>query len=389
MKKVKVAFFADCLIENYDGAIRTMYQLINRIDHDKFEFLFITGDGPQGQFDHQVVEVPSLTLPINSNYKMSLPFLNDSQLKKKLAQFDADIVHIATPSPLGHYGLQYAKQNQLPVISIYHTHYLSYVDYYFKNLTFLQEPTKNILIAKLRAFYNQCDRVYVPTQKMKESLSQIGIFNSHMKIWKRGLNRRVFSTQKRDVNCLRKLTGNAKQNLLFASRLVWEKNLETLINISKEIEKRNLPYNLIVAGDGYAREELELRMPEAFFLGNLSQAELGVLYASADVFVFPSVSETYGNVVAEAMASGLPCVIANGGGTVEFIKNGFNGFLCKPTEAEDYLEKVEDILSNDQLKEQFINEGFNQIKNLSWEALAQEYFDDLERMTQESFAIRA
>lgn len=389
MKKVKVAFFADCLIENYDGAIRTMYQLIHRIDPNRFEFLFITGDAPKRQFDYPVVDVPSIILPVNRNYKMSLPFVEDGRIKKKLARFEPDILHIATPSPLGHYGLAYAKRQQLPTLTIYHTHYLSYVDYYFKNLTFLQQPTKNLLISKLRSFYNQCDTVYVPTQKMKESLSQIGVFNNHMKIWKRGLDNSVFSAKKRDLSFVRKITGNKKVNLLFASRLVWEKNLETLIKISQEIKDKGLPYNLLVAGDGYAREELEVKMPDAFFLGNLTQAELGIVYASSDVFVFPSVSETYGNVVAEAMASGLPCVIANGGGTVEFVRNGYNGFLCKPNQASDYLHKIKCILSNNHLKRQIKSEGLSETKNLSWDSLAQDYFDDIIRLTQESFAIRA
>lgn len=389
MKKIKVAFFADCLIENYDGAIRTMYQLIDRIDTYRFEYLFITGDAPQGDFDHEVLEVPSIQLPINRNYKMSLPFVVEGKINQKLMDFGPDLIHIATPSPLGHFGLQYARQMDLPSLTIYHTHYLSYVDYYLQHIKFLLKPAKNLLIAKLRSFYNQCDAVYVPTERMKNSLREIGVFTSHMHIWKRGIDTNTFSVHKRDEEYFQKITQNEKSNLLFASRLVREKNLATLVKIYQRIEEQNLSYNLIIAGSGYAEEELRTQMPKAYFLGNLPQNELAIVYASADVFVFPSVSETYGNVVAEAMVSGLPCVIANGGGTVEFIDQGENGFLCRPNDPSDYLDKVDVILSDEALRSKFRMMGIEQMKHLSWDSLAQEYFDEIERLLQESYAIRA
>lgn len=389
MKKIKVAFFADCLIENYDGAIRTMYQLIDRIDPTRFEYLFITGDGPQGPFSHDVCSVKSISLPVNSHYKVSLPFLTERSLNQQLEAFDPDIVHIATPSPLGSFALQFSKRYQIPAITIYHTHFISYVDYYLQNVAFLKNPVKNLLITKLHDFYNECDMVYVPTLKMKESLGQIGVFKNHMKIWKRGINNSLFTPDKKDKAWIQDRVGNRKANLLFASRLVWEKNLQTLVDIQKLIEERNLPYNLLIAGSGYAEQELKTKMPNAIFLGNLPQDELAKVYASADVFVFPSISETYGNVVAEAMASGLPCVIANGGGTVEFIDHGENGFICRANHAADYLEKIHILIEQADLRNQFVQHGLEQTKHMSWDALAQTYFDDILSLTQESFAQRA
>jgi len=377
MSKIKVAFFADCLIENYDGAVRTMYQIINQIPTNRFEFLFITGDKPLGDFEHQILEVPSVRLPMNHNYKMTLSFMARKRLQDALDQFNPDVIHISTPSPLGHFALNYGTIRQIPILSIYHTHFLSYVDYYFESIPILIKSARKYMMGILRSFYNQCDLLYVPTQLIKNELQQIGVFTHHQVIWKRGLKVDQFSPSKRNPKMLDQITKNQNPNILFCSRLVWEKNLRTLIKIYRKAEKLGLAYNFIIAGEGYARRTMEHEMPNAYFLGNLDHDELSTLYASSDVFLFPSISETYGNVIPEAMASGLPCVIANGGGTVEFISDGVNGFLCTPNDPMHYLSNIRKILEDEKLKYQFIANGLAVTHSLRWNVLTQKYFQDI------------
>ncbi|MBK8670809.1 MAG: glycosyltransferase, partial [Saprospiraceae bacterium] len=163
----------------------------------------------------------------------------------------------------------------------------------------------------------------------------------------------------------------------FASRLVWEKNLKTLVKIYENAKRQKLPLNFIIAGDGMASDSLMKMMPEALFLGHVHHEELSSIYASCDVFVFTSISETYGNVVAEAMASGLPCVIANGGGSAHFVENGKNGFLCSPEDSLEYLEKIKLILTNEELRTSFIQEGLEFVAGLQWQQLTDIYFSDL------------
>src|SRR5687768_7827598 len=103
MRKVKVAFFAEILFEDKDGASRTMFQLIRRISSDRFEFMFIYGDGPDQLLDFPSLKIPTLTIPSNKNYTLCLPNLVQQKLLKRLNQFDPDIIHIATPSLLGHF----------------------------------------------------------------------------------------------------------------------------------------------------------------------------------------------------------------------------------------------------------------------------------------------
>ena len=107
-----------------------MFQLIHRIPKDQFNFLFICGVGPDSIEGFECMRIPAMTIPINKTYKMAIPWFSGGRMRKKLKEFQPDVIHIATPSLLGEFAVKYANQNQIPVLSIYHTHFISYVDYY-------------------------------------------------------------------------------------------------------------------------------------------------------------------------------------------------------------------------------------------------------------------
>jgi len=377
LKKVKIAFFAEILIEDFDGASRTMFQLIHRIPKDQFEFLFICGVGPDTIAGFECMRIPAATIPINKTYKMAIPWFSGGRMRKKLEAFQPDVIHIATPSLLGEFALKYAKEKQIPVLTIYHTHFISYVDYYLKSSPRLANFIRSLIAKSQHAFYNRCERIYVPSAEMKSALLSWNVEAWRLQLWQRGMDTQLFSAKKKDKGMIRALVGNDEPVILFASRLVWEKNLETLCNIYQLSQDQNLPYNFLIVGDGVAFEDCQRRMPKAIFTGKVDHQQLSILYASADVFLFPSISESYGNVVVEAMASGLPCVIADGGGSRNFIQQGENGFLCPPNQADDYLDKITKILQDDNLRQQFVAEGLSYSKTLSWGALASTYFEDL------------
>jgi glycosyltransferase involved in cell wall biosynthesis len=377
MKKIKVAFFAEILVEDFDGASRTMFQIIKRINPDNFDFLFFCGTGPEKLYGFDCISVPTIAVPLNSTYKMALPALAGKRIRSTLEHFAPDVIHIATPSILGNFALKLAYSYQIPVISVYHTHFISYVDYYLRYAPFLIDMVKPLISENQKNFYNQCDIVYVPAESIADDLRSMNIEPKRLKLWKRGLDTSVFSPDRRNPQYIQEITGNAKPTILFASRLVWEKNLETLIAIYTEIKKRNIQVNFIIAGDGVARKACEKRMPQAIFVGKKEHAELAVLYASADIFLFPSISETYGNVVLEAMASGLPCIVGNGGGSADFIDQGKNGFKCSPTDPEDYIATIVTLLDDKSLRIQFAEQGLALSKNCNWEHLTEVYFNDL------------
>lgn len=380
MRKVRVAFFAEILFEDKDGASRTMFQLIRRIPTDQFEFMFIYGDGPDQLLNFPSLKIPTLTIPSNKNYTLCLPNLARQKTIRELNNFNPDIIHIATPSLLGHFAVKYAQKHHIPIITIYHTHFISYIAYYLKNLSFLIEPAKKFISVKKKSFYNRCDYIYVPSNSIRKELIGYGINTSKMQIWERGIDSELFNPKKKDQELLRQITGNNLPTLLFASRLVWEKNLQTLFRIYRLIQQKKIACNFVIAGDGQARLACEKEMKGAIFMGQLSHETLAIIYASSSIFIFPSISETYGNVILEAMASGLPCIIARGGGSQDLIQNEVNGYACEPDNEEEYVNRIEKLLDNSTLYEQFRKLGLQKSESHNWDTLAAIYFNDLEHL---------
>lgn len=380
----KVAFFTEILVADFDGASRTMFQLINRIDQDKFSYFFVYGGGPSQFRNFHSYKVPTFKIPVNDDYCLAIPQLIKKKLELALDEFAPDMIHIATPSLLGFFALNYAKRKNIPVLTIYHTHFISYIAYYFKNILPLVKPTEQWIKKAMNNFYNKCDIVYVPTKSILDELQQIGLQQGGLKIWQRGIDTTLFNPQKKNVDFLQTITKNNRPTILFVSRIVWEKNIETLIEIYQHIQAQNLDYNFIVVGEGTAKTTAKQEMPKAIFLGKKNHEELAILYASADAFVFPSVSETYGNVVVEALASGLPCVIADGGGSASLIQHGKNGFKCQPENAAGYVYYLKKILSDNSLRKNLINAGLDYAGQLDWNRLSQSYFNDVEQLTDKT-----
>lgn len=385
MKKIKVAFFADILERDFDGAARTIYKIIDGIPQDKFEYFFICGVPPKkiDNFEYRYISVPTCPIPLNNRYRLALPFLGQPKIENSLKNFQPDVIHITTPSLLGNFAMRWAKKNRVKTISIYHTHFISYIDYYFKWFPFLIPYLKRSAVKKMKNFYDRCDKIYVPTHGIIEELRKLGLKMDNVKLWQRGLDKNLFNPSKKNLEYIRSITGNNRPNILFVSRLVWEKNLEVLRDVFLKIKASDLEFNFLVAGDGVARQELEATMPGAIFLGNVDHQTLSVLYASSDVFIFPSVSESYGNVVVEAMASGLACVIADGGGSASLVNHGVNGFLCSPENADEYIYYIRKLIEDGEVYKNITKNALEYTKLLDWHILLRQYFDDIERLALE------
>lgn len=373
---MRVAFFSDMLVKDHDGCMRTMFHILDR-KPDEVDIKFFTGSDSS----LHSISVPDVTLPFNKDYKMALPFLKQSELKNALADFNPDLIHIATPSALGSFAANYGHKHGIKVSTIYHTHYLSYISAYLKSVPALIPLMRMAMASRLRKFYNTCDLILVPTPIIRDELEEIGILSHKMALWARGLDKNTFNPDAGDKNWLADQMGNENPTVLFASRLVWEKNLETLIRIYGELKQSSVDLNFVIAGDGSARKELEAVMPRAHFLGAVDQKELARYYASADVFVFPSVSETYGNVVVEAMACGTPCVIGNGGGTTTFIDQGVNGWKVPAYEEGAYVDKVEQLLNDEQLYGAMREAGLAATVGMDWDALVEGFYDRIKELT--------
>ena len=237
IKKIRVALFTDVLKENLDGVTYTLYNLIERIPKDRFEFLFITPFPPSENvtLPYPVIVCRYIKMPLQEGYRLALPYF-DGNLRRALDEFKPDLVHFTTPSFLGRYARQYALKKRLPLVSTYHTHFPNYVDYYFKYLPFLRFLGA-LVPPILRFFYNECSVVYVPTKPVLEDLVKIGIERKRLTIWGRGIDTAKFNPRKRDEKFIGNLCGKNTVRILFVSRLYWVKEIMTVIGIYKVLSR--------------------------------------------------------------------------------------------------------------------------------------------------------
>ncbi len=217
------------------------------------------------------------------------------------------------------------------MVSTYHTHFASYLDYYRLGIA------EGVLWAALRRFYNQCDEVYAPTPAMRDTLAAHGV-TSTLRLWPRGIELDRFRPDARSDDW-RLARGFEPDDVVisFVSRLVKEKGIDVFAETIQSLQADGAPVCALVVGEGPEREALQTALPDAAFAGHLSGTDLSTAYASSDVFLFPSETETFGNVTLEAMASGLGIVAADAAGTASLIDHERTGLLCPPRDREAFL----------------------------------------------------
>lgn len=248
-----------------------------------------------------------------------------------------DMVHIATQGPLGWSALKAARKLRLPVSTDFRTNFHAYSRHY--GLGWLNRT----IVAYLRKFHNQAALTMVPTLALREQLAALGF--ERLCVVGRGVDTRRFGPDWRSP-LLRDRWGVAVDDpvVLYVGRIAPEKNLDLLARAYEAMCQRRKNLRLVVVGEGPERDELGRRCPGAIFPGVQSGAELAQSYASADIFLFPSRTETYGNVTAEALASGLGVVAFDYAAAHELIRHGHNGLLASPQDEDAFVRRACDWL---------------------------------------------
>jgi glycosyltransferase involved in cell wall biosynthesis len=257
-----------------------------------------------------------VAIPRYPDLKMGLPA---RRALGRLWTFERpDVVHIVTEGPLGWSALQAAAKLKLPVVSDFRTNFHAYSRHY--GVGWLRAP----ILAYLRKFHNRALATLVPTEAMRAELAAIGF--QRLRVIARGVDTRLFDPARRS-EALRASWGAGPQDpvLLHVGRIAAEKNLATLADAYEQARRRAPGAKLVLVGDGPARRELEARLPEAIFAGIRGGEDLAAHFASGDVFLFPSLTETYGNVTLEAMASGLAVVAFDYAAAAEVIRHDVSG----------------------------------------------------------------
>jgi glycosyltransferase involved in cell wall biosynthesis len=335
---VRVAYFSEAIPPLADGVTRTLTQLVGTLDAEGVAYRFYSGVDPDPGLGwrHRVVRLPSLPFPAYDYYRFALPFLH--RLDADLDRFRPDVLHAVNPTLLGLWALGYADRKRIPIVSSFHTDFISYFRYY--GIGMLEELGWRYLAW----FYNRCDVTYAPSATTAATLGARGI--EPVELWERGIDRSRFSPEHRDEALRRAVSPDGDPIMLYVGRLVREKDLADLAAATEVLTGRGQRFRLVLVGSGPMESELRARLPTAHFAGYQEGEALSRWYASADLFVFPSTTETFGNVLLEACASGLPVVAAAQGGVQDLVRRGRNGMLVEPHDIEGLAHAAEAILRN-------------------------------------------
>jgi len=314
-----------CVTETYppevNGVAITVAQVVQGLQRRNHDVQLIRPRQPggdeagQGPRFHEVL-MRGLPIPRYPNLRMGVP--SKRALVKLWSLQRPDVVHIATEGPLGWSALQAARHLKLPVASDFRTNFHAYSRHY--GIGWLHKP----IMAYLRRFHNATGCTMVPTEALRRDLADYGF--GPLRVVSRGVDTQRFDPARRS-EALRADWGAAPGDpvVIHVGRLAPEKNLPLLLAAFAAIRQQQSRARLVLVGDGPQRAELQAQLPQAVFAGQRQGDDLAAHYASGDLFLFPSLTETFGNVTAEAMASGLAVVAFDGGAAQQLIRNGDNG----------------------------------------------------------------
>ena len=335
-----------------------------------------------------LVGVPNVPMPVKGRGEYRMPTHLGAAVKRDLEAFAPNIVHLSSPDPSGHAALRWAHERGIPVLASVHTRFETYPRYY--KMAFL-EP---LIVRILRRFYNRCDALVAPSQSMIDELAAMGM-HDRIGLWSRGVDRTIFSSARRDPDWRRSM-GLADDDvaIVFLGRLVMEKGLDVFAESIVRLRQAGVPHKVLVIGDGPARGWFETNLPGAVFAGFKTGDDLGQALASGDVFFNPSVTETFGNVTLEAMASGLPVVAAGATGSASLVADKVTGRLVVPSGSNDrdaaaFAEVLAPYCADPALRAAHGAAGETRACEFSWEAINAVVADTYVQLVEERRAAKA
>jgi glycosyltransferase involved in cell wall biosynthesis len=380
---MRVAIITENFLPKLDGVTRTLARLLEYLQANGHRALLLGPEsGMQEYAGAEVVGTAGLPLPFYPELKFN--FFRPLFIRR-LNEFQPDIVHLVDPVVLGAAGLAAARFLNKPVVSSYHTNMAAYCAYF--GVPIFTRP----MWAYNRLIHNQCALTFCPSPSTAGMLEKQGFQN--LRIWSRGVDTTLFRPERRSAELRtswlhRRKRPGEKTVLLYAGRISWEKNLRLLAQAYRNMDHKRC--HLVIVGQGPAFGEVQQELADlpVTFTGYLQGEDLATAYASADIFVFPSRSETFGQVVLEAMASGLPVAGVYSEGVCDLVQNGETGYLLdtqglsEKEEALAYQELIAHLIANVPVRQRMGQAALQEARQRSWpeamKSLMQGYRDVIE-----------
>jgi len=381
---VRIALFSEVYWPMVSGVGVTLLRLTRALEQRGHQVRVYSATYvlPDGQPDRpEVHRSPSVPLFLYPDVQWAFPRLRE--IVQDLERFDPDVVHVATEFALGLSGMKAARQLKLPVVASAHTDYDKYAARYGV------EWALRVGWHYLRWFYGQAHRVLCPSVIYQQHLQKRGI--AHTGIWSRGVDPKEFHPQFRS-DAYRSRLGLGPDDLLvtYIGRIAREKNLPQLLKAWTMLQPERGSAALAFVGQGPLEDGIRRKnLPGVHVLGLLHDRELAEAYASADIFVFPSSTETFGNSLLEAMGSGLPCLAVGAGGVLEFARQGRNALLVGPNNAPALAQGLRRLLLEPSLRQQLAAGGLATAAERSWDEVYDRLLQDYQEAIDARSVVRA
>jgi glycosyltransferase involved in cell wall biosynthesis len=364
-----IAIVTETYLPEVNGVAITMGRMVQGLRLRRHHIQLIrprqhADDRPENLPDFEEVLARGVAIPRYDALKLGLPA--KQMLVRLWSASRPDIVHIVTEGPLGWSALAAAEQLHVPVVTDFHTNFHTYTHHY--GIGWLKAP----VTAYLRRFHNKALATFVPTHGIRRELEGLGI--ARLRVVARGVDTMRFSPRRRSPS-LRASWGVAPDDMvvMYVGRIAPEKNLQLVVRAFGAMREANPKLRLVWVGDGPERATLQARHPEHVFAGMRLGEDLAAHYASGDIFLFPSTTETYGNVVIEAMASGLAVVAYDYAAAHLHIRHERNGLLADLDDADEFV-RLAAGLANDRGRAKNIGaRARGVVEKLDWEWIVKEF----------------
>ena len=335
-----IAIITDNDFDKVTGVTTTLKAVLRHAPSDIRVRVYTAADLAVDQPDYCAMASWGVGLPWYPEMRIYWPHVQ--RLRRLLEADGVEVLHITTPGPMCLAARWLWRRSHLPMIGSYHTHLGDYVTTYSGS-----GALGRGLETYMRWLYAPCGTVLVPSAATRTRLEAGGYPAAQLQVWSRGVETSCFQPAARSA-VLRESwrVGDRRPAILYAGRLSSEKGLSLMGPIQQALLRKGVAHRFIFVGDGPMRPALEAMCPDAVFLGSLTPAAVAQAMASADAFVFPSATDSLGNVVLEAQACGLPVLVTDQGGPQEHMVHGSTGWVCPAGDALAFTDRLAALFSN-------------------------------------------
>ena len=334
---MRIAVFTDNDFEKVNGVTTTLTALVTHAPADIQPRIYTAGTAAIDDPTYLALRSMAVPIPFYREMNMYVPRWRE-YLRRVIAE-QIDVLHLTTPGPMGLAALWIATRTGLPLVGSFHTDLAAYTEVLSGSARL-----GRWMALYMQWMYGRCRPVLVPSAATR-ALLEADSKGARIDLWTRGVDTTLFSPERRSPLLRdRWNASDARPALLYVGRVSREKGLEMLPALVERLSSAGLPHRLVIAGDGPLRPWLAERCPDAVFTGTLGREAVADVFASADLFIFPSRTDTAGNVVLEAQAAGLPVIVSDAGGPRENMRHGETGIVCEGTDPVRWADVTADLL---------------------------------------------